>query len=247
MSNTTSSPQSSLKRLWRYLLTYKEFQFALFFVPIFLATFIMLYALGLVPSEFQETTSNTILDTIDQSSLAILKGTSGNGQQTQQISQASSTHAQGETPVRISIPKLGTDSIIRNPASTDVDVLDQELTKGVVHYPGSGALATGDMFLFGHSTTFKVVNNKAYKVFNDLDKLVAGDIINVYSGPNSQGISTMYTYKVRDVQKLNENNAWVTFDSKATMLTLSTCDGFGKKTDRFVVQADFVGSMPQVN
>jgi sortase (surface protein transpeptidase) len=40
-----------------------------------------------------------------------------------------------------------------NPSSTDIDVLDQDLTLGAVHYPTSAQLGVnGTVLIFGHSS-----------------------------------------------------------------------------------------------
>ena len=49
-----------------------------------------------------------------------------------------------------------------------------------------------------------------------------------------------FTYRVRSVDKVDKDETLVTFDTKAHLLTLSTCNSFGSKSDRFVVVAEFV-------
>ncbi len=136
-------------------------------------------------------------------------------------------------PVRITIPKIGVDSIINSPESRDVAVLDEFLKKGVVHYPGSGTLSGGNMFLFGHSTGFAVVQNQAYKALNDLRKLELGDEIFVNSA------SDKYVYKVISVVLVDDSEALVTFNGGDHMLTISTCNTFGEKQERYEVEAEF--------
>lgn len=139
-----------------------------------------------------------------------------------------------EEPVRISIPSIGVNSIIKNPISTNYETLDTELTKGVVRYPGSGYPGLGNMFLFGHSTGFSLVQNQAYKVFNRLKDLKNGSSIYIY------GNQATYEYKVTSVKKVDEKTALVSFNTTKNMITLSTCDSFGKQTDRFVVEGELV-------
>lgn len=142
----------------------------------------------------------------------------------------------GELPVRISIPHIGVDTIVQNPATTNISVLDDLLTKGSVRYPGSGLAGKGNMFLFGHSTGLRVVNNQAYRAFNNIKNLQAGDEITVYAE------NKKYIYRVRDVTLVDSTEAWVDLSVTSPMLTLSTCNTFGKKEERHVVQADFVRS-----
>lgn len=142
-------------------------------------------------------------------------------------------------PVRIVIDTIGIDTPIENPEATDITTLDTALTRGAVHYPGSGNLEdTSNMFLFGHSSQLPVVHNQAYRAFNDLGKLVEGDLIRVQSETRE------YHYRVESVEQVRADEAWVEFDSDEKKLTLSTCNNFGSKQDRFVVEASFIGSFP---
>lgn len=141
----------------------------------------------------------------------------------------------GVIPERIVIEKIGVSSPIGHPNTTDTRVLDEELRKGVVQYPGSGYLNENtNIFLFGHSTGLSNVRNKAYEAFNNLNKLNIGDAITIYA---EDGV---YEYSVKSISLTEANQALVTFGSDKKMLTLSTCNTFGKKEDRFVVTAELV-------
>lgn len=143
----------------------------------------------------------------------------------------------GDEPVRIIIDAIGVDASIETPTSDDINVLDEALLRGVVHYPGSGDLEdTSNMFLFGHSTGFRVVQNQAFKAFNNLNDLVKGDLIRVRSEDKE------YLYKVQSVTLVNADNAFVELTNKKKMLTLSTCNTFGQKQDRYVVEATYLSS-----
>lgn len=135
-------------------------------------------------------------------------------------------------PQKIEIAKIGVSSVIQAPRSADVSVLDAALARGATYYPGSGTLQGGNMFIFGHSTNWKVVNNPAYKTFNGLDKLVTGDEIVLTSGGKK------YVYAVQSVIQASENDVLVEFDKGGRTLTISTCDTFGQKQDRWVVEAE---------
>ncbi|OHA17860.1 MAG: hypothetical protein A2836_03925 [Candidatus Taylorbacteria bacterium RIFCSPHIGHO2_01_FULL_45_63] len=137
-------------------------------------------------------------------------------------------------PKMISIEKIGVLTSIENPDSRDISVLDQALQKGVVHYPGSGSLEDdSNMFLFGHSTTIKTVRNQAYKALNRLGELALGDEIKVRSDDRE------YVYTVFSVSLVDQNEALVEFSKGKRMLTLSTCNTFGAREERFVVEAKY--------
>jgi sortase (surface protein transpeptidase) len=153
---------------------------------------------------------------------------------------ASSTPAAKlEAPVKIVISKIGLSATISNPETTDIDALDKLLLSGAVRYPTSALLGgQGNVVLFGHSSYLPIVGNPAYKTFDGIQKLVAGDTITVYSDDRA------YTYVVRTMQKESANDAAIPLTVAGKVLTLSTCNSFGAKTDRFVVTADFVESHP---
>lgn len=142
-----------------------------------------------------------------------------------------------EEPLRVIAEKIGLDEKIQNPASADIRALDAALLKGVVRYPGS-ALAGQDanMFLFGHSSYLPFVYNKNYKVFNGIQKLAVGDDIRV------QSHGAEYRYKVLSVRLTKADEALVDLSPGTRKLTLSTCNSFGAKSERFVVEAEFVAS-----
>lgn len=141
----------------------------------------------------------------------------------------------GELPLTIKIPAIGVDSQVYNPATTSVDVLNDYLLKGAVRYPGSGLLGgKGNIFIFGHSTGIKVVNNQAFKTFNGLRNLKEGDLIYVYSEKYE------YIYKVTSIKMESSEEALVKFNTNSKKLTLSTCSHFGEKSNRDVVESEFV-------
>ncbi len=184
--------------------------FLIDFGIILLITFGVLYLFGFVPEEFKNSIGREPV-----------KETKGN--------------EAGELPLHVTIPAIGVDADVYNPSSTSTDILDEFLQKGAVHYPGSGLPGgQGNVFIFGHSTGLAVVHNQAYKTFSGLQKLKAGDEITLYSASNA------YIYKVLDVQMKSAADALVVFNTKSNMLTISTCDTFAAKTDRFIAEAAFV-------
>jgi LPXTG-site transpeptidase (sortase) family protein len=140
-------------------------------------------------------------------------------------------------PVRIVADAINLDVHVENPVSRDIATLDAALLKGAVRYPSSGALSdNNNMLVFGHSSGLPVIHNQNYKIFNNLKDLEEGDIVRVYSEKRE------YLYRVDTVSHVDANDALITFAEGVKKLTLSTCDSFGKKTERYVVEASFVGS-----
>lgn len=139
-----------------------------------------------------------------------------------------------EEPTRVVIRSIGVDTSVQNPTSTDVEVLDEALLKGSARYPQSALLGEeAGMFIFGHQSGLPVVKNQAFKAFNGLQNVAMGEEIEVYSA------TAKYTYRVTSVEQVSAETALIDF-AKPRSLTLSTCDSFGKKTDRNVIKAEFV-------
>lgn len=184
--------------------------FLINFCIILLITFSILYLFNLVPPEFQN-----VVGRLPENDSAI--GT-------------------GELPVSIQIPEVGVNAQVYNPATTSVSVLDDYLLHGAVRWPGSGLLGQkGNVLIFGHSTSFKIVNNQAFKTFVGLKNLKQGDLISVYSGNNE------YVYSVLSVEMKEASDVIVDFNTTDSLLTLSTCNtSIGDTSARYVVQAKFV-------
>ena len=145
-----------------------------------------------------------------------------------------------EEPVRIVAPAIGMDNTVLNPASTDIEVLDAALLKGAVRSPASALLgAEGTVLIFGHSSYLPIVRNQNYKVFNNIKKLKAGDTVSVWSATAEYRYTVMsVTTDTADADQI----LWVPLPAEGTHLMLVTCDSFGKKSNRFIVTADFQGA-----
>ena len=147
-----------------------------------------------------------------------------------------------ELPERIEIPSIKLKVNVANPNSTDVATLDAALHTGAVRYPLSAKLGEdGNVIAFGHSSYLPVVNNPAYKAFNEIQKLKVGERIMVVGTDNT------FVYVVETVNSANAGTDAIPLTVTGKMLTLATCDSFGTKSDRFVVTASFVESYPNAS
>ena len=202
----------------------RKWNFLGLFAVVFLGSVVMLGRLDLLPSAAPFVASANG-DITDRSAVTDRTNTA--------------TPAVLELPMKIVIPTINLSAAIANPTTTDVAILDKELLKGAVRYPTSAKLGEiGNVVLFGHSSYLPIVNNQAYKTFNDIQKLSTGDSIMISSS------GTVYTYRVATVTKESANDAVIPLSVTGKVLTLSTCNSFAEKTDRFVVVADFVESHP---
>lgn len=200
--------------------------FSLWFLAIFTFSYTTLYVLGFIPQEISEENKQTFLDDLKQSTLENVSNFGKNTPETAVVEQ-------GEDPTRITIPGTDVDILIQNPVTKDPVLLDEYLKKGVVRYPDSGHLGQGNMLLFGHSSNWDVVKNKAYKSLNGIEKLKQGDLVYIDSE------NFRYVYKVTSVKLAKAEDVLVDFSRKENMVTLSTCNTFGAKQDRYVAEAVF--------
>ena len=142
-------------------------------------------------------------------------------------------------PVKIIFDSLGREVTVLNPESADVAALDAALLNGVVRHPDSADFEnTGTMFLLGHSSHLPVVHNKNFQAFNDIEKLGWGDTIRV------QSEDTEYVYRVDKVSQAKASDAEVPLQFNTPRITLVTCNSFGSKEDRYIVEAYLVDTRP---
>lgn len=140
--------------------------------------------------------------------------------------------ANGSPITRLVIPKLNVDTIVVE--GTD----DQALAVGAGHYPQSPLPGdVGNVAIAGHRT----MNGHP---FGDLDKLAPGDQI-LLQTPFAQ-----YTYQVVPAFA-GHADPWVTtpedwtvisFPTQDHLLTLTTCNPKGQKTQRLIARATLVGT-----
>ncbi len=202
----------------------------------FALTFVALFALAFV---FLAMTDNLPNVSSQSSSQKILGSLSGSAQPDHFAQDSAST----ELPIRIVAKAIGLDKTIANPISTDVETLDAALLDGTVRYPTSARLGEqGTMLIFGHSSYLPIVHNQMYRAFNRINELKVGDSITVTGG------GTDYIYSVTKVRLTDASEEIIDLSkTNGTHLTLSTCDTLSKKSARWVVEADLVGSVPSAN
>lgn len=138
-------------------------------------------------------------------------------------------------PDTLIIPRVGMNTAIFLPDSTDEKVLNDLLLKGVVQYPGSGLIGEAKpVFLFGHSTRRNTLASRYYQYLNGLDEVRVGDEIQLVGGGKKAvyEVTSAGVYKNYDVK--------VDLSSKVNNLVISTCSRIGTKEDRVVVEARLV-------
>ncbi len=245
--------------LWRFLRT---------FVISFVVTFVVLFGLNKVPQGLYETPHKIYVwvaaalsfdevafvaalppssDSVSEDNLSQGPGRTLSTSTSQSVSSEDrgvdwpyiEKQTNPAAPVRLSLPAVSINVPVITPKKTDVDSLDEALTKGVVLYPESGTPGgRNNLLFFGHSSHLPVVNNPAYKALNNLEYARLGDDIFIYTN------NTRFHYRISAVRLTTAEEELISFDTSRRMITLSTCNTFGKKAERFVVEAIFVGSTP---
>ncbi len=149
-------------------------------------------------------------------------------------------NAQTAKPTKIIIPAIGMDLPVQNPTTRDLAALDTLLQKGPARYVDSAKLGMkGNVIIFAHSSNLPVVKNQMYKAFNRVPELSAGDSITIVGDDGKK-----YLYSVTSVRKANASDATIDLSPRiGTKLTLVTCDTLTSKDARFILEADFIGTI----
>lgn len=227
-------------------ITSRPWEFLAIFLIVFFVVSVFLFAIDFVPES--PTSSNTA--SVAQASVVTLSA-SEPIRTTQSASATANVIAptasaiayaspDANVPLRVTIPKVGIDTPVNNPNTTTVSGLDNALLKGAVRYPTSALLGeSAPMLIFGHQSYLPVVKNQAFKAFNSLQNVRAGDDVIVSSA------TTNYHYRVTSISYVDAGDAEIQIGGGARTLTLVTCDSFGKqKTKRYVVEAEFTFEEP---
>jgi sortase A len=119
----------------------------------------------------------------------------------------------------IEIPSINVDAAILE--GTD----DSALKYAVGHYPGLGEIGQpGNYVLLGH-------RNYVYgHFFRNLDRLAAGDKVNITVGDKT------YTYEVYESFVVKPEEVWVLEQTEESIITMITCTPIGTYTDRLIVR-----------
>lgn len=208
---------SIIGRIWE-----QKMIFVLVFVGVFTVSYGILYAIDFVPEPIDE--KEGVLEAVEATVV-------------NEAEEMPSIAPFDPTPNRIIIDKLDREVEILNPATSDIEELDEALLSGVVRHPDSADFTEdGTMFLLGHSSYLPTVFNRNFQAFNGIEDLVWGDRIRVQSN------NIEYVYRVDIVYEAKASEAEIEIVTGEPRLALATCDSFGSKDDRFVVEATLIDS-----
>ncbi len=200
-------------------------------ILIFFSTMSAMDSVGFVPS-YIDGSSSVQSDSVRLSDLPQLSDN--------EVAAESPAIPPGVLPERIRSAAIDLDLVVQNPSTRDLKELDAAILKGPVRYVDSAKLGTpGNMLIFAHSSTYRVLKNQMFKAFNNISKLKIGDSISVLGG----GVE--YLYSVTSVRSAEASETVIDLSPTAgTKLTLTTCDVLSGKSARFIVEAEFVGIVP---
>lgn len=194
------------------------------FFMVFTLTYVVLVAVDFLPEEPAEESTDYVQE-INEEDVAIETNTQD------------SVVAEGDIkelvfPVSISIKKLDKTITVLNPESREINDLDTALLSGAVRHPDSAGLGQeGNVLIMAHSSYLPNVINKNFQAFNGIQDLAWGDMIEVSSE------SEIYKYRVEKVYRAKAEEVIVPIAGTENLLTLATCNSFGSKDDRYIVEA----------
>ena len=208
------------------------------FFIVFTFSYGLLFAIDFLP-EAPSATSDSEKSVISASSSNSinLESVTIENNPSEPINSILATETVNELPLILKIPSLNREVTILNPTSRSINDLDNALLAGVVRHPDSAVLGQeGNLFILGHSSYLPKVFNKNFQALNGIQNLKWGDIITLESA------DTVYTYQVKKVYQAKAENVTVPIAGAGKHLTLATCNSFGSKDDRYMVEADLVGT-----
>lgn len=216
-------PANSVNELYRQLMVRKVAFFVAFFV-IVLLSYTVLYIIDFIPEPVTQTQEESQVDAETEDASEV--------QEVVKI-------VNSPVPLKIVFDSLDKEVTILNPQSREVDDLDEALLSGAVRHPDSADFTDdGNIFILGHSSYLPNVFNKSFQAFNGIQDLTWGDTIRL------QSEDIEYVYRVEKVYEAKASEVFVPETPGEAKLTLATCNSFGSKDDRFMVEATLVDQYP---
>lgn len=213
----------SFDDIYRRLMDRKIAFLIVFFVTVTI-TYGVLYALDFIP----EPVAEEAFEAEEKSSTK---------PQNLEIEPAALPPVDSPLPVKIIFESLDREVAVLNPRSREIADLDEALLSGAVRHPDSADFAEpGNIFILAHSSYLPNVLNKNFQAFNGLQELTWGDKIRL------QSEDMEYVYRVEKVYEAKASEVFVPETPGEANLTLATCNSFGSKDDRYMVEARLIGS-----
>lgn len=123
--------------------------------------------------------------------------------------------------------------------------IQDQLLKGVVHYPGTAEPGeVGNAFFTAHSSNYPWITSAYNTTFALLGQLVVGDKVTAYWEGQK------YIYQVYDIKVVAPKDTWVLQQSGneyESIMTLMTCTPVGTSLNRLIIRAQQIYPDPKEN
>jgi LPXTG-site transpeptidase (sortase) family protein len=238
--------KNSFEELYHQIKARRVAFFIVFFIAVLLS-YGVLFAIDFIPEPISEETKQAQLKEAEEKAkkreimvteekVSLEAATASEvAEGTVEVKKEVAVSVETELPTRIIIDTLDVDVKVLNPQTRDIAALDTALLSGVVRHPDSATFGkAGNMLIMGHSSYLPNVMNKNFQAFNGIQKMTWGDKIRVQSEGKE------YIYRVQKVYQAKASEITVPFTPGKAMLTLATCNSFGSKEDRFIVEANLI-------
>lgn len=134
---------------------------------------------------------------------------------------------------QIIIPKINVTAPIIFLNTNDERAIQENLTKGVVHYYGTAEPGeVGNTFITGHSSNFWWIKGNYNYIFLNLNKLALNDQVKIYHKGRK------FVYAVREIKTVEATDTSVLAPTDTPTLTLMTCTPPGTNWKRLIVKLD---------
>jgi LPXTG-site transpeptidase (sortase) family protein len=139
--------------------------------------------------------------------------------------------------VIVEIDKINVQVPVVLSKDTTEELLQKDLDKGVVHYPGMAMPGQrGNMYIAGHSSNYIWSKGAYNNVFRNLNDLQNGDVI-IIKTKQQNGKEIEFRYIVTLKEEVASDDARIFADTQSQELTLTTCWPLGTNARRIMVKA----------
>ncbi len=146
----------------------------------------------------------------------------------------------GRIAYHIMIDKINIDAPIILSKDATEKVLQKDLERGVIHYPGMSLPGKrGNSYIAGHSSNYSWAAGNFNTIFKDLVQVERGDYITI-TEKLASGHEVMHRYFVTLQEEVAADDARIFADSQSALLTLTTCWPLGTAEKRIMIKAHLV-------
>lgn len=137
----------------------------------------------------------------------------------------------------LKINAIGVETPVVLSQSTEESLIQKDLEKGVVHYPGTPLPGQrGNVYIAGHSSNYSWSKGSYNYVFKNLNDLVSDDVITL-TQRLANGKEITHTYVVDSKEEVASDDARIFAQTQTQELTLTTCWPLGTSARRLMVKA----------